>query len=107
MNIQLLAQHPAKLAPPHAQVVRGGDPVDLFARRGVEPGHEGVGVGAAAVDLRGQDLVADVLREALVERGLGPVDAKVPVAPALLEAGVLLEDGAGDTELVNFNFRKS
>lgn len=51
------------------------------------------------VYLRGGELVADVLQQTLVQGCLRPVDAKVPVPSALVEAEVLLEDGAWDADL--------
>lgn len=100
-NIKVLAHHPGKFPPSHAQVVRRGDALDFLARLGVEPGDEGISVRLDAVDLRGEELVADVARQTLLEGRLRPVNAKVPVACALVEAEVLLEDGAGNADLHN------
>jgi len=51
------------------------------------------------IDRCGIQSFGDVFWQAFFEWGLGMVDTKVPIAGALVQVGLALEDGAGDVEL--------
>lgn len=73
-----MAHDAGKLPPAQAKVVRSGDLVHQLRRFRVEDGEEGVGRGHNVVDLRRDDPVPHVFRQAFFERRL--VCAKSAIA---------------------------
>lgn len=88
-----------KLASMQADVVGCWYLLHQLSRLSVVYRHEIISGRGSRIDLDRLHQTTEIIGQALVERCLGPVYAKVPISWSRIERGILLEDGEMDTLL--------